>query len=169
MPVWYCWMLAVSCWMSVLSQIPMQTYSALRPRIVSLSLVAILRFLSAVMPQPAHRLLYMKGSHAHLWNLQPLLTLVSYPFSGLFSRTAWVSRRQKGWTNLILIRKRWWGGSEFSFTICRSFAPWYKVIITPASHHSIFRSIHTYVRPFTKSFSDFIWFGVWVDLHRICA
>ena len=34
--------------------------------------------------------------------------------------------------------KRWWGGSGISRTICKSFAPRFRQIITPATHHSIF-------------------------------
>ena len=49
--------------------------------------------------------------HSFCWGLQspdwwlPLL----HPFNGLFSRTTWVSRYQKGQTSLKKWCKRWWG------------------------------------------------------------
>ena len=34
--------------------------------------------------------------------------------------------------------KRWWGGCGISWTICKSFAPHFRQITTPAPHHWIF-------------------------------
>jgi len=42
--------------------------------------------------------------------------------NGLFSRTTWVSQHQKGRSGFYW-SKRWWGDSDISWTICKSFAP----------------------------------------------
>ena len=55
-----------------------------------------------------------------------LLLLLLHPFNGLFSRTTWVSRYQKGKTNLDLNVARDYGVlgcSGISLTICRQSAP----------------------------------------------
>jgi len=57
---------------------------------------------------------------------------------GLFSRTTWVSRHQKGRPFWIYWSKRWRGGSGISWTICKSFAPCPRQITTPVPHHSVF-------------------------------
>ena len=56
-------------------------------------------------------------------------TATLHPFSGLFSRTAWVSRYQKGKTSLDLIEARGdgvLGCSGISCTICKQSAPDYR-------------------------------------------
>jgi len=63
------------------------------------------------------------------------------PFHGLFSTTTWVSRCQKGKTNLDLNEAGddgVWDGSGISWTICKQSAPCSRQITTPTSHHSIF-------------------------------
>jgi len=53
------------------------------------------------------------------------------PFNGLFSRTTWVSQHQKGKPSGFYWSKRWWGGSDVSWTICKSFAPCSRHASTP--------------------------------------
>ena len=55
------------------------------------------------------------------------------------SQTNWVSRHQKVKQIWILLSKRWSGGSGISWTICISFAPCFRQITMPASHHSVFK------------------------------
>jgi len=58
-----------------------------------------------------------------------------HPFNGLYSRTTWVSRHQKGgfyWS------KRWRGGSGIKWSICKPFAPRSRQIKMPAPHYSVF-------------------------------
>ena len=66
------------------------------------------------------------------------LLLLLRPFNGLFSRTSWVSRHQKGKPLWIFWSKRWWGGIGISWTICKSFAPHSRQITTAVRHHSVF-------------------------------
>jgi len=72
----------------------------------------------------------------------PLLLLLLHPFNGLFSRTAWVSRYQKGKTSLDLNEARddgVLGCSGISWTICKlPAAPRSRQITTPTHYHSIF-------------------------------
>ena len=56
------------------------------------------------------------------------------PFNGLFSRTTWVSRYQKGKTNLDFTGA---SGSGISWAICKS-APHSRQITIPVPHHSVF-------------------------------
>jgi len=65
-------------------------------------------------------------------------TTTLHPFNGLFSRTTWVSRHQKGNHSGFYWSERWWGGSGISWTICKSSAPCSKQITTPVSRHSVF-------------------------------
>jgi len=70
-----------------------------------------------------------------------LLLLLLYPFNGLFSRTTWVSRYQKGKTSLDLNEAKdygIWGCSGISWTICKLSAPRCKQISTPTPHDSNF-------------------------------
>jgi len=68
------------------------------------------------------------------------VAIALHPFNGLFSRTTWVSRHQKGRTILDfneaeMMGWQWaWG---ISCTICKSCAPRPRQIITPAPHHSV--------------------------------
>jgi len=60
------------------------------------------------------------------------------PFNGLFSRTTWVSRYQKGKTNLHFTGARVAvSGSGISWAICKS-APRSRQITMPVTHHSVF-------------------------------
>jgi len=63
-----------------------------------------------------------------------------HPFNGLFSRTTWVSRYQKGKTSLDLNEARddgVWDGSGIGWTICKQSAPRSGQITTPTPHHSV--------------------------------
>jgi len=81
-----------------------------------------------------HRFLYARSAMPVPVESNMLLHL----FNGLFSRTAWVSRHQKVNHSGFYWNKRWWGGIVISWTICKSFAPCFRQITTPAPHHSIF-------------------------------
>jgi len=72
-------------------------------------------------------------------NMIIVLLLLPRPFNCFFSSTTWVSRHQKGglaygfhWS------KRWLDGSGIGWTICKSLAPRFRQITTPAPHHSVF-------------------------------
>ena len=68
-------------------------------------------------------------------------TTTIHPFNGLFSRTTWISRYEKGKTNLDLNEARddgVLGCSGISQTICKQFAPCSRQTTTPTPHHSIF-------------------------------
>jgi len=64
-----------------------------------------------------------------------------HPFNGLFSRTIWVSRYQKGKTSLDLNEARddggFWDGSGISWTICKQSAPRSRQVTTPTVPHLI--------------------------------
>ena len=67
--------------------------------------------------------------------------LLLHLFNGLFSRTTWVSRYQKGKSSLDLNEARHdevLGCSGISWTICKQSAPRSRQITTPTPHHSIF-------------------------------
>jgi len=55
----------------------------------------------------------------------------------ILSMPTWVSRYQKGKTNLDLLELEIVGGSGINWAICK-FAPCPRQITTPASHHSFF-------------------------------
>jgi len=62
------------------------------------------------------------------------------PFNGLFSKTTWVSRYQKGETSLDLSEASdggVLGRYGISWTICKQSAPRSRHITTPKPHHSI--------------------------------
>jgi len=61
----------------------------------------------------------------------------THPFNGPFSGTTWVSRYQKGKTNLDLLKQEMVSGSGVSWAICKS-APSSRQITMPAPHHSVF-------------------------------
>jgi len=67
-------------------------------------------------------------------NIQTKLLLLQ-PFNGLFSRTTWVSRYQKGKTNQDLLEQETVSGSGISWAICKS-APRSRQATTPTPHHS---------------------------------
>ena len=67
--------------------------------------------------------------------------LLQHRFNGLFSRTAWVSRYQKGKTSLDLNEARddgVLGCSGISRTICKQSAPHSRQKTTSTHHHSMF-------------------------------
>ena len=66
--------------------------------------------------------------HKH-W-LSTTTTILLQPFNGLFSRTTWVSRYQKGKTIWILLEQKTVSGSGISWAICKS-APRSRQITTP--------------------------------------
>jgi len=74
-----------------------------------------------------------------------------HPFNGLFSRTTWVSRYQKGKMSLDLTDARDDGGgcdgSGISWTICKQSAPRFRQIITPTPHHSVFTGRILFLAP----------------------
>ena len=73
---------------------------------------------------------------------KPVVSVVRlHPFNGLFSRTTWVSRYQKGKTSLDLNESRHdgvSGCSGISWTIRKQPAPRCRQITTPTPHRSIF-------------------------------
>ena len=62
----------------------------------------------------------------------------THTFNGLFSRTTWVSRHQKGKPFWILLKQEMMDSSGISWTICKSFAPHSRQTTTSVPHHSIF-------------------------------
>ena len=73
-----------------------------------------------------------------------------HPFTGLFSRTTWVSRHQKGKTSLDLNEAKddgVLGCTGISWTICKQSAPRSRHIATPTPHHSIFTSWMLFLTP----------------------
>ena len=64
----------------------------------------------------------------------------THPFNGPFSRTARVSRYQKGKTILILLKQETVSGIGFSWAICKS-APHSRQIAMPAPNHSVFLQV----------------------------
>jgi len=69
------------------------------------------------------------------------LLLLLHHFNGLFSKTTWVSRYQKGKTRLDLNEARddgVLGCSGIGWTICKQSAPRARQITTTAPDHSIF-------------------------------
>jgi len=67
----------------------------------------------------------------------------THTFNGLFSRTIWVSRHQKGKPFWILLKQEMMGGSGINWTICKPFAPHSRQITTPVPYHSIFYGPNT--------------------------
>jgi len=70
--------------------------------------------------------------------LSPILLLL-HPFNGLFSRTTWASRYQKGKTSLDWNEARddgVLGCSGMSWTICKQSAPRSRQITSPTPHSS---------------------------------
>jgi len=81
------------------------------------------------------------------------LQLLLHPFNGLFSRTAWVSRYQKGKTSLDLNEARdggvlrWQTGSGISWAICTQSVPRSRQITTPTPHRSVFTGRMLFLTP----------------------
>jgi len=73
-----------------------------------------------------------------------------HPFNGLFSRTIWVSRYQKGKSSLDLNEARddeVWGCSGISWTISKQSVPCSRQITTTTRHHSIFTGRMLFLMP----------------------
>ena len=87
---------------------------------------------------------------SQLYFLHLLLLLLQHLFSGLLSRTAWISRYQKGKTCLDLNEARddgVWDGSGISWTVCKQPAPRSRRRTTPTPHHSIFTGRMLFLTP----------------------
>ena len=86
------------------------------------------------------------GWHGDIFTDSILLPL--HPFNGLFSRTTWVSRYQKGKTSLDLNKLRDDGdGSGISWTVCKQTSPCSRQITTSTPHHSIFTGRMLFLTP----------------------
>ena len=72
------------------------------------------------------------------WPILESTTTTLHPFNGLFSKTTWASRHQKGKPFWILLEQEMMGGSGISSTICKSFAHCSREITMPVPHHSVF-------------------------------
>jgi len=72
-------------------------------------------------------------SHRQCWHSFDRMTLhhTLHQFNGHFSRTTWVSRHQKGITNLDLLQQETVSNSGISWAICKS-APWPRQMTMPA-------------------------------------
>jgi len=74
-----------------------------------------------------------------------------HPFNGLFFRTTWVSRYQKGQTSLDLNEATRDDGvlgcSGISWTICKQSAPLSRKITTSTPHRSIFTDRMLFLTP----------------------
>ena len=73
-----------------------------------------------------------------------------HPFNGVFSRTTWVRRYQKGKTSLDLNEARdvgVWDGSGISWTIRKKSAPRSRQITTPTPHQSVFTGRMLFLTP----------------------
>ena len=68
------------------------------------------------------------------------------PFNGLFSRTTWVSRYQKGKPIWILLKQETVSGSGISWVTCK-FPPRFRQITTPTPHHSVFTGRMPFLPP----------------------
>jgi len=75
------------------------------------------------------------------------LLLLLHLFNGLFSRTTWVSRHQKGKPFWILLEQEMMGGSGISWTMYKLFAPRSRQITTPVPHHSLFTGRMPFLPP----------------------
>ena len=93
-------------------------------------------------PSHGHRLRAQKSvKTGHMCSCSLLLLLLLlHPFNGLFSRTTWISRYQKGKTSLDLndaTGDEVLGCIGISRTICKQSAPRSRQITTPTRHHWI--------------------------------
>jgi len=70
-----------------------------------------------------------------------VLLLLLHPFNGLFFRTTWISRYQKGKSSLDLNESGdngfWGDGSGVSWTVCKQSAPGCRQITMPTPYHSV--------------------------------
>jgi len=89
-------------------------------------------------------------SRVHCKTVTKIFYSLLHPFSGLVSRTAWVSRYQKGKTSLDLDEARDYGVlgcSGISWIICKQSAPCSRQITTPTPRHSIFTGQMLFLAP----------------------
>ena len=100
--------------------------------------------------------LAVKSAHATLLNVEChcnlciVNTVTTTPVNGLFSRTTWVSRYQKGKTSLDLNEARdvgVFGCTGISCTIWKQYAHRFRQITTPTPHHSIFTGRMLFLTP----------------------
>jgi len=91
---------------------------------------------------------------ANLHQLAPHITPSYYtsPFNGLFSRTTWLSRYQKGQTNLDLNEARGDGvlgrqWHQLDHILCKQSAPRSRQLTTPTPRHSIFTGRMLFLTP----------------------
>ena len=90
-------------------------------------------------------------THTHTDTTQYNYYYYYYPFNGLFSRTTWVSRYQKGKTSLDLNEARddgVLGCSGISWTICKQSAPRSRQTTTPTPHCSMFTGRMLFLMPY---------------------
>jgi len=90
------------------------------------------------------------GLHPSVTVLLVLQLLLLHMVNGLFSRTTWVSRYQKGKNSLDLSEARddgVLGCSGISWTICKRSVPHSRQLITPIPHHSIFTGRTLFLTP----------------------
>jgi len=94
---------------------------------------------------------YLKRHITACWTISNrILLLLLHPFNGLFSRTTWVNRHQKGKTSLDLNGARddgVSGCSGISCTICKQSAPRCRQKTTPTPHRSIFTGRMFFLMP----------------------
>jgi len=78
--------------------------------------------------------------------MQQLLLVILHPFNGLFSRTTWVSRHQKGKSFWILLEPEMgWQWHQLDHT--QITAPRSRQITTPVPHHSVFTGQMPFMPP----------------------
>jgi len=99
---------------------------------------------------PKSATLFWFPSNIHYLGLTLGLLLLLHPFNGLFSRTTWVCRYQKGKPSLDLNEARdagILGCSGISWTICKRSTPRSREMTTPTPHHSIFTDRMLFLTP----------------------
>jgi len=97
--------------------------------------------------------LHVRSLHVTL-NINQSINQSLHPFNGLFSRTTWLSRHQKGKTSLDLNKARndgVLGCSGIRWTMCKQSAPRFRQITTPTPHHLIFTGRMLYLTPDQQS------------------
>ena len=70
-----------------------------------------------------------------------------YYIHDLCSRTTWEASTRRVNHYRFYWSKRWWGGSDISWIICKSFAPRSRQITTPVPHHSDFTGRMSFLLP----------------------
>jgi len=90
------------------------------------------------------------NSSNYSYSAEQYTTTLLHRFNGLFFRTTWVSRYQKGKPSLDLNEARddgVLGYSGISWTICKQSAPRSRQLTTPTPHHSIFTDRMLFLMP----------------------